>query len=352
MDLNPEIWKGKKVLITGHTGFKGTWLSFLLRHLGAELTGVSLPDVDNYIFYKESNAKANFKSEKFIDISDQKSIEFFINHTEFDYVFHLAAQSLVGESILNPLETFTTNISGTANVLLSSLNSKKIQGIIVVTSDKVYENTETEKPFLESDRLGGDDPYSASKAAVEILTRALSLSNNPNHIPIATVRAGNVIGGGDWARERIIPDVVRSIVEKRTLTIRFPGATRPWQHVLDCLSGYLLVAENHIKKISTPNTLNFGPHTSLSVSELVEKFVQSFEFKPRIVLEKFNKHEKKYLKVNSDLARLNLGWNPKLNTDQAIYMTAKWYLDYLEGIPTNQLVVDDIIQYLGGMNEL
>jgi CDP-glucose 4,6-dehydratase len=352
MDLNPEIWKGKKVLITGHTGFKGTWLSFLLRHLGAELTGVSLPDIDNYIFYKESNARANFKSEKFIDIRDQKSIEVFMSHTEFDYVFHLAAQSLVGESIVHPLETFTTNISGTANVLFSSLTSKKILGIILVTSDKVYENTETEKPFLESDRLGGDDPYSASKAAAEILIRALSQSNNPNHIPISTVRAGNVIGGGDWARERIIPDVVRSVVEKKTLTIRFPGATRPWQHVLDCLSGYILVAENHIKKISTPNSLNFGPHTSLSVSQLVEKFVQSFEYKPRIVLEKFNTYEKKYLNVNSDLARFNLGWNPKLNTDQAIQMTAKWYSDYLKGISTNQLVVEDIRQYLGDKNEL
>jgi CDP-glucose 4,6-dehydratase len=218
---------------------------------------------------------------------------------------------------------------------------------MVVTSDKVYQNLDEEVSFFESDRLGGDDPYSASKAAAELITHALDSSLNPNRIPIVSVRAGNVIGGGDWSNERLVPDVVRSIATKSSLILRSPKATRPWQHVLDCLGGYLLVAESQFLKSNGYQTaaVNFGPLESIRVQDLVEIMVDEFDYQPKILIEESTIIEKNQLAISSELAKRIYGWEPQMSTKRAIQRTAQWYSMFLRGKSARELIVFDIQSY-------
>jgi CDP-glucose 4,6-dehydratase len=347
--LNPELWYGKRVLVTGHTGFKGSWLTLLLKELGSEVVGISLPPSGSRSLYVDARIAGEVHSEFFQDIRDETAIKTIIQNSKIDYVFHLAAQAYVRKSFHNPLESITTNVCGTANVLISSLESKTIRGVTIVTTDKVYQNLGTNHPFMESDRLGGDDPYSASKAASEIIVASISSSKNLRKIPVTTVRAGNVIGGGDWGEERLVPDLVTAINSNSSISIRNPNSTRPWQYVLDCLYGYLLVAQSHLEeKRNVPKSINFGPLESLSVIQLIALFETAF--KRKIVCEFVESplRESTSLSLNSSLAQRFFGWRPSLSAVDTVNQTADWYAKFANNVDAKVLMSAEILKYKVG----
>ena len=349
MGLSPKLWSGKRVLVTGHTGFKGSWLTLLLKDLGAEVVGLSLPPEGTQSLYIDARIQEEMHSEFFLDIRDLSSIEKVVQASGFDYVFHLAAQAFVRRSIKDPLESITTNILGTANVLMASLKSEGVLGATIVTTDKVYENLGAGVPFKESSKLGGIDPYSASKAAAELIVASISSSSNPHKIPVTTVRAGNVIGGGDWGEDRLVPDIIRTLNSRIPLSIRNPNATRPWQYILDCLYGYLLVAESHLKdKSTTPNSINFGPNESLSVIQLLNFFEKSFGRKIAYEHTESAIPESEYLALDSSLAHAHLGWLATHSPIQAVSKTAEWYLKFEQGSDAKDLVRQEISIYKVG----
>ena len=346
MDLNPNLWHGKRVLLTGHTGFKGSWLTLLLRDLGAEVVGLSLAPISPQSLYTDARIGSAVSSEFLQDIRDGAAVERAISASRIDYVFHLAAQAYVRRSVKNPVESFTTNILGTANVIISALGSSSVLGVTVVTTDKVYENFGGRKPFIELDKLGGLDPYSASKAATELVVASISSSNNPHNIPVTTVRAGNVIAGGDWGEERLVPDIVNALHNNTPLSIRNPNATRPWQHVLDCLFGYLLVAQSHIeKKIDVPKSFNFGPKESLSVIELVRLFEVAFGKKLKHDTVHSSIPETEWLALDSALANGYLGWKTSLTPVESVIQTAQWYTKFRNGTDARELMFQDISKF-------
>ena len=349
MGLNPLFWQGKSVLVTGHTGFKGTWLTFLLKDLGAEVIGLSLSAGASQSLYGAARSHELLLWESFQDIRGENGVEKVLQEAKPDYVFHLAAQAYVRRSYRDPLESITTNVTGTANVLFSSLAQKNVQGVTVATTDKVYENHADKKPFVESDKLGGKDPYSASKAAAEIVVASIALASNPHAIPVTTVRAGNVIGGGDWGEDRLVPDLVRAIQSNKPLGIRNPLATRPWQHVLDCLHGYLLVAQLHLEKsVDFPKAVNFGPNESLSVNDLVELFEEAFQQKilREIVTSKIP--ENTWLTLDSSLAHNIVNWKPSFSQASAVIQTASWYSRFANGEDARELVQTEISRFKVG----
>jgi CDP-glucose 4,6-dehydratase len=344
--LNPKLWKDKRVLVTGHTGFKGAWLTLLLKDLGAEVVGISLPPEGPQSLYFDGKIKEEVCLEFLQDIRDEKAIEDAIQASNIDYVFHLAAQAYVRRSVRNPLESISTNVVGTANVMISSLTSESVLGLTIVTTDKVYENLGENLPFKESDKLGGQDPYSASKAAAEHVISAISVSCNPLKIPITSVRAGNVIGGGDWGEERLVPDLVRTLETKTELVIRNPKATRPWQYVLDCLYGYLLVAQSHLEaKSDVPESVNFGPNESLTVMELHSLFEASFGKKINLEITLSDIPESECLTLDSGLASTYFGWKTSLSPAQAVSQTADWYSKFANGEDAKKLMRMEIAKY-------
>ena len=330
-NLFNNIFRGKKVLVTGHTGFKGSWLSIWLNELGAEVIGFAL---DPYT-EKDNFVKTGLK-DRIIDIRgdvrDYKKLLKIIKEYEPEFVFHLAAQSLVGYSYTYPRETYLTNIMGTVNLLEAARRNKKVKVLINVTSDKCYQNRETVKGYVENDRLGGFDPYSSSKACSEIITEAYRNSyfkNNDNNTSVATVRAGNVIGGGDWAENRLIPDCVRALNKNRKIEVRNPDAVRPWQFVLDSLRGYLLLAEKLYKNPHEySGAWNFGPleNSIITVGELVDKFVEKWGSGSWHTTKKREKfHEAKILKLNTEKSKKYLNWIPLIDINDALTFTANWY---------------------------
>jgi CDP-glucose 4,6-dehydratase len=347
MELDPVIWRGKKILVTGHSGFKGSWLVLMLKELGADIFGLSLPL--NHLpqpLYSGADIQSLLSAEYLLDIRDYNDVINAVQNSRVDYVFHLAAQAFVRRSVDNPLETITTNITGTANILLASLSLGTVQGITVATTDKVYQNFGNQKPFIESDRLGGKDPYSASKAATELIVDSLFSTCNPNKIPVTTARAGNVIGGGDWGADRLIPDLAKALISDETVNIRNPNSSRPWQHVLDCLRGYLLIAQSHFnKKISTPNSINFGPSQSLTVMEVVHLFEAAFNKKIKYNNLELRIPESTRLELDSKLARDYLGWQTSYSTSEAINETAKWYAAFASGANQRELMESEITKF-------
>ncbi len=349
MGLNPKLWNGKKILVTGHTGFKGSWLTLLLKDLGAEVIGISLPPDEPQSLYVDARISEEVLTEIFQDIRDETGLKNAIQNLHIDYVFHLAAQAYVRRSVRNPMESITTNINGTANILLSVLAKEALFGVTVITTDKVYENVGANSPFVESDKLGGRDPYSASKAGAEIITASISSTCNPFEISVATVRAGNVIGGGDWGEERLVPDLVRTLNANSKLTIRNPKSTRPWQHVLDCLYGYLLVAQSHLEvKSSIPKSVNFGPSDSLSVIELLTLFEKAFRKKIAYEISNSSIPESESLTLDSGLARAYFGWEVSLPPAQAVQQTADWYSKFENGADAKELMLKEIAVYKVG----
>lgn len=347
MDINPEQWRNKRILVTGHTGFKGSWLVFWLKELGAELIGLSLPVLETTpSLYIDAEIGNLVSTEYFLDIRDETEVGKAIRESRPDYVFHLAAQAFVRRSLKYPSESITTNIFGTANVLLASLSQESIKGVTIATTDKVYQNFGDQNPFQESDRLGGKDPYSASKAAAELVVASLASTCNPRNIPVTTVRAGNVIGGGDWGEDRLIPDMVTALNTNQTLIIRNPSATRPWQYILDCLKGYLLIGQCHLDGIiGVPNSINFGPTQSLEVKQIISLFEETFGKKIEYKVQESNFNEAKQLELNPQLAHDYLGWSTSLSPMGAITQTANWYLKFLNGKNARELMLVELLKF-------
>ena len=342
-----DIYGGKKVLVTGHTGFKGTWLTTWLSELGAEVTGLSLPALSGSMYTMDA---FNICKEKFLDIRDKKTIfEFIANSNKYDLVFHLAAQPIVLDAYLDPLETFEINSMGAANVVYAAMNNSSCAGIVVATTDKVYRPAKSQGGHSESDQLGGLDPYSASKSATEMLLSGLRITIENNEFPIVSVRAGNVIGGGDNGKHRLIPDIVRGIRSSTEISIRNPSYVRPWMHVLDVLHGYLLAGSKVLNRDKISNAFNFGPKQGdvLTVLELAEQALVSWGSGNLKLLDdiKPKKVEDSYLTLNSDLAKDELGWSPKFDTRQAVNSTIQWWKSSSGLLSPREATILDIREY-------
>ena len=326
-------YKNKKVLITGHTGFKGAWLTLILYFFGAKIYGVSLKPKKKSLYYQVTLNKILISDKKF-DIRSFDKLKRFINEIKPDYIFHLAAQALVKNSFTNPLDTLSTNIIGTTNILEIARSMKKKCIIILITSDKCYKNKEQIWGYKESDEMGGNEPYSASKASCEIIINAYFQSyfkKTYSNIKIASVRAGNVIGGGDWSENRIIPDCVKSWEKKTPLILNNPKSTRPWQHVLEPLFGYLRLALFlDKKKHLNGECFNFGPNlnTSLSVEGLVKLFSHNWPYSKIKINRKSNFKEQNLLKLDCTKAYNQIKWEVILTEKEMLEMTSSWYLNY------------------------
>ena len=332
MNQFADIYRGKRVLLTGHTGFKGSWLSLWLHELGAEVTGVALPPETQPNHWGLLNLPID---ERRLDIRDISALRQVFNDTQPEIVFHLAAQALVGRSYLDPVETWATNVMGTAHVLEACRQQPSVRAVVAITTDKCYENREWPWGYRENDRLGGHDAYSASKAGAEQVAASYrSAFFTADNAPLlATARAGNVIGGGDWSDDRLIPDLIRALERNQSLEIRSPLATRPWQHVLESLSGYLLLGQKLFSgNKAFAEAWNFGPELegNRSVSEVLGKLHHHWENLRWHVTEKPQPHESSRLHIDSAKARSLLRWQPVWNIDTTLARTADWYRAWLQ----------------------
>ncbi len=333
MHINQQFWQNKKVFITGHTGFKGSWLTLWLSSLQAEVYGYALQSNTDPNLFNILNLE-NKISHQIADIRDLEKLQKAINDFAPDIIFHLAAQPLVRYSYHNPIETYQTNVMGTVNVLEAVRNYGKASATIIVTSDKCYENVEKIEGYQENDKMGGHDPYSNSKGCAELVVSAYVNSYfipNPQIGKVASVRAGNVIGGGDWSQDRLIPDLIKNLVAKKNPIIRNPNAIRPWQNVIEPLYGYLLVAQ-HLCELQEQKTLlnwNFGPDlvdqkNVQHVAEMVGE-IWGGENKIEINEDKNKLHEANLLYLDCDKAKKELGWYPKWHIEDSIKNTVEWY---------------------------
>jgi len=348
-------WSGKRVLVTGHTGFKGSWLSLWLQQKGAELCGVSLEPPTRINLFEDALVGAGMRSE-IGDIRDLALLQRVFGEHRPEVVFHLAAQPLVRSSYEDPIGTYTTNVIGTANVLEAARNTECVRAIVAITTDKCYENREWVWPYRETDRLGGYDPYSNSKACAELVVAAYRNSFfNPKDfqrhgVGIASVRAGNVIGGGDWADDRLIPDMMRAFMEKRPVRIRNPRSVRPWQHVLEPLRGYLAVAEALCgdKAPEGGEAWNFGPEATDArpvewiVRELASIWGEDAAWEQD---DGEQPHEAQMLKLDCSKAASRLGWHPALHLGEALEMTAVWYRERMRGSEMRAFTSQQISAY-------
>lgn len=323
-----KFYNNKKILITGHTGFVGSWLTFMMIKLGAKVYGISKNTIDNSVNYKVLRLKDYLKGEYFFDIVDFKILNSKIKQIKPNIIFHLAAQPYVMEGYKNPLETISTNIIGTANLVKSAITNK-IKHNVIITSDKVYKNSNKKTFFNENSEMGGSDPYSMSKSCAELVTRSFSESYNTK-LFIDTVRAGNIIGGGDFGKNRLITDIYFAKFKKRKLILRYPNAIRPWQNVLDAIHAYSLIPLNQDKRKKSYDSWNIGPRRyegKISVKKLVEKFLLSFDVTDKTRTKfKISKHkESKILMLNSYKIRKKLNWENIFNINTTIKQTGKWY---------------------------
>lgn len=325
-------YRGRRVLLTGHTGFKGSWLALWLKTLGAQTTGLALaPDS----VPSHWDLLGLDLDDRRIDVRDVTAVAAVVRAVAPDIVFHLAAQPLVRRSYRDPLETWSTNVMGTANVLEACRLQPGVRAIVAITTDKCYENREWERGYCEDDRLGGHDPYSASKAGAELVVASYrnAFFNQQGAPLLASARAGNVIGGGDWSEDRLIPDMVRAIVGRTTLEVRLPDATRPWQHVLESLSGYLCLGQKLIEgKSEFAQAWNFGPDAgdNRCVSEVLSRLKAAWPALDWKVTAKQQPHETNLLYLDSAKARQRLSWRPVWSLDEGLGETAKWYRAYIE----------------------
>jgi CDP-glucose 4,6-dehydratase len=349
-----NFFQGKKVLVTGHTGFKGSWLVLWLNQLGAEVVGYALKPKTNECMFAQINLSGYVESH-FDNILDLPRLKSVFKQFQPEIVFHLAAQSLVQYSYTNPIETYQTNVMGSLNVLEAIRSIDSVQSAVMVTTDKCYENKEWVWGYRENDPMGGFDPYSSSKGCAELLISSYRNSyftsdNKLNQVGLATARAGNVIGGGDWAENRLIPDFVRAIKQGGVVNIRNPNAVRPWQHVLEPLAGYLTLAESLYKQPKEfAQAWNFGPllEDAKPVKEVADCFVdfwgQSAEW--RVEPNEHYPHEAEYLKLDCSKAHSKLNWHPKWNLSKALEKTVAWYQHSEKGEDLFQLCLQQINEY-------
>ncbi len=329
-----DFYRGKKVLVTGHTGFKGGWLSSWLKSLGADVIGLALPpDTKPNLF--DSICLGCGMVSVLGDIRDASVVSSIFRQHSPEIVFHNAAQPLVRRSYREPVETYATNVMGTAHVLEAIRNTPSVRAVVVVTSDKAYENREWFWGYREEDALGGHDPYSSSKACAELVTAAYrqSFFNPENGARVATARAGNVIGGGDWSEDRLVPDIVRGIIANQPIVIRRPDSVRPWQHVLEPVRGYLMLAQHLWENRDFAEAWNFGPRDedAISVGDLAKHTIAKWgKGELQIQPKKNAPHEAQFLRLNTNKARTRLGWQPILNIDQALSWTVDWYRKFYD----------------------
>lgn len=347
-----ESYRGKKILVTGHTGFKGAWLSTILSMAGADVFGLSLKPESESLYTRVGK---KVSSEEFLDIRDRKLVNAYFQKNKFDGVFHLAAQPLVRLSYLQPIETFDTNLMGTAHLLEGITKNSSANWVVVITTDKVYEYSGNETGLHEGARLGGSDPYSASKVAVEHLLvswrNVISFMNS--ELRLVSVRAGNVIGGGDNAVDRLLPDIVRNFKAGQKVIIRNPTFVRPWQHVLDPLNGYLLLGKRLMAGDSVSDSYNFGPteESKLTVREIADIAAEIWPGNPgvRIHHDETRIHETPFLWLASNHARSELGWQNKFEAREAVRLTLNWEIDSQVNSPT--LVLENQIKSYFGERE-
>ena len=343
-----KFFKNKKILITGHTGFKGSWLTSCLLAFGANVVGFSKND-EKLKHYKKNCFYKKVKN-IYADITNYNHLEKVIKNSNPQIIIHLAAQALVSDSYKNPYKTLETNVMGTLNVIEASKKLKNLKSLLIITSDKCYLNKEIKKGYKEIDQLGGDDPYSASKASAENIFNAYAKSFfcNQNKYGYATARAGNVIGGGDWSKDRLIPDCIKSIIKKNKLMIRNPNSTRPWQHVLEPISGYLLLAKLlYERKKQYSGNWNFGPSAreTMEVKKVTKLLFDYLGIDKKIFKTKGNFKETILLKLNSEKAVKLLKWRNKWNMKKSIMETARWYKDYINKKDVKNTTIKQIEEY-------
>lgn len=345
-----SAFAARRVMVTGHTGFKGSWLAFLLKEIGAEVLGYALPAEQPVSHFAALGLAESIRHVE-ADVRDGARLAETMTAFQPEFVFHLAAQALVRPSYADPRTTFETNVMGSVNLLEAVRQCESVRSLVYITSDKCYENLEWVWGYRENDRLGGHDPYSASKAAAEIAFAAYARSffaQRPE-LGAATVRAGNVIGGGDWAVDRIVPDCIRAIALAKPVVLRNPNATRPWQHVLEPLAGYLLLAARlREQPVTYSGAWNFGPPSSevCTVLEVAERIVSRFG-RGSIVIEagEARAHEANLLQLNCDKASQLLGWRPRWNVEQTLAATADWYKAVMDGAETAAVTQQQLRDY-------
>ena len=338
-----KFWNKKKVVITGCTGFKGAWLVLILLRYGAIVTGIALKPNDKKDIFAKANLQNKIKFYQY-DINDKKKILNVFNKVKPDITFHLAAQSLVLNSYINPEETYKTNIIGSSNIIEACKALKKKISLLITTTDKVYKNTNQKSFFKENDKIGGSDPYSVSKAALEIICDYyLDLSKKSIYLSMCVARSGNVIGGGDWSKNRLFPDIARAIQHKRTLKIRNPNHTRPWQHVLDPLYGYLALIEKNYKSKKFIGCYNFGPrkNSSSKVSSVL-KLTKKKSPRLKFLIKKNKLYESKYLQLNSSKAHKEVGYKQIWSLEDSVNKTLVWYNGFFKKNKVEELCLQDI----------
>jgi CDP-glucose 4,6-dehydratase len=348
-NISASFWQSKRVLLSGHTGFKGGWLSLWLQSMGAEICGVALAPPTEPSLFNQVKISDGIRNE-IVDIRNFVELDKVFQSFRPEIVIHMAAQPLVRLSYLEPIQTYQTNVMGTVHILEASRNAKSVRAIVNVTTDKCYENQEWAWGYREYEPMGGHDPYSSSKGCSEIISSAYSRSFlEAEGIAIATARAGNVIGGGDWAQDRLIPDVIKSLERKDVLKIRNPNAIRPWQHVLEPLSGYMILAEMlYNNKKSVSGAWNFGPHDedAKTVRWIVENLSRKWG---TIIDPEFDSskqpHEAHFLKLDISKAKQQLGWKPRWSLDTALDKIIFWQKAYLKGEDMRSICINQISEY-------
>lgn len=347
-----KFWNGKKVFLTGHTGFKGSWFTIFLNLLGAKVAGYSLRPNTNPNLYDLANLNKEIHKTTFGDIRDYSKLKNSIKNFSPDFVVHMAAQPLVRESYINPKYTYEVNTLGTVNILNILNEIKFIKSALIITTDKVYLNSNKKNYYEENDLLGGLDPYSNSKSCAELVVNSYNRSFfEEKNIFVATARAGNVIGGGDFSKDRILPDFIRSLLKKKKLILRSPNSIRPWQHVIDPLYGYLLLLMKLYKKeTTTSNSFNFGPKKSnnKSVNYVINLINKDFNNSVRVIKKVNNSknyYESKILMLNSDKSKKVLNWQTKYNLEQSIKLTAAWFKEFFVKKNILKVTQNQIINY-------
>jgi len=353
--MDKQFWKGKRVLITGHTGFKGSWLSLWLQYLGAQVVGYALPPPSEKNLFDIANVAQGMKS-VLGDVRNLNDLKCAFETHKPEIVFHLAAQSLVRASYENPVETYATNLMGTVNVLEAARTSATVRVLVNVTSDKCYENREWVWGYRENEPMGGYDPYSSSKGCSELITSAYRASflkaggTRRTPVAVASARAGNVIGGGDWAKDRLVPDMMRALLQGVPLIVRNPNAIRPWQHVVEPLSGYLLLAEKlWFDEAQFAGGWNFGPpaEDAKPVDWIVKRLADKWGDGASWVAEVGSQpHEAHCLTLDSAKARMLLGWRSRWTLDRSLDSIVNWYKALKEGAPMQSVVIRQINEYV------
>lgn len=352
-----SFWLGRRVLVTGHTGFKGSWMSLMLQRLGAEVAGFALaPPTSSPALFELARVGGGMES-RFGDIRDLDQVSAFVEEVRPEIVIHMAAQALVRESYESPVETYATNVMGSVHVLEAVRGIPQVRAVLNVTSDKCYENNEWAWPYRETDRLGGADPYSSSKGCAELVTSAYARSFlTAAGVAVATARAGNVIGGGDWAKDRIVPDAIDAFTGRKPLVVRNPQAVRPWQHVLEPLTGYLRLCELMIDNPSTySQAWNFGPAVEdvQPVGRVAEMLCARWgNGASWTASDSSEAHEARLLRLDSSAARAELGWRPTWNFSDAIERTVEWYKAWAADGDVRELTLAQTDEYQTATNEL